>query len=204
MIFYIATVLIVVGIALYVAAPLTSGIVRHVKSRSADQQAAEHWRHEQALAVQGLRELEFDREMGKLSDADYESLRAALEGKALEAMTALEKIEESIRQRRLAALEKPRVSESAKAEEPTGAPPAQVQDAQPAAGADADRPPVTPQAVSSPSEPRWNAGADRRSGNGRRLRFCPQCGLRVTTTSNFCGECGAPLRAGERAAARSS
>ena len=28
--------------------------------------------HERALAVQGLRELEFDREMGKLSDADYD------------------------------------------------------------------------------------------------------------------------------------
>ena len=41
--------------------------------------------------MQGLRELEFDREMGKLSESDYGSLHAALEQRALKAMAALEK-----------------------------------------------------------------------------------------------------------------
>ena len=42
--------------------------------------------------MQGLRELEFDREMGKLSDADYESMHKALEDRALTAMAAVENI----------------------------------------------------------------------------------------------------------------
>ena len=42
--------------------------------------------HERGLAVQGLRELEFDRQTGKLSDADYESLHDALEQRALAAI----------------------------------------------------------------------------------------------------------------------
>ncbi len=39
-----------------------------------------------------LRELEFDREMGKLSDADYDSMHKALEDRALTAMAAIERI----------------------------------------------------------------------------------------------------------------
>ncbi len=54
--------------------------------RSAGEIDAERLEHERGLAVQGLRELEFDREMGKLSDADYETLRAGLENRALVAM----------------------------------------------------------------------------------------------------------------------
>src|ERR1700690_1507343 len=38
---------------------------------------------------------------------------------------------------------------------------------------------------------------------GRRIRFCPQCGMRAPMAGNFCGECGTPLRA-ERAATRAS
>jgi cytochrome c-type biogenesis protein CcmI len=96
---YLASALIVLGVALFVAAPLGGGIVN---PRRADADEAQRLEHERALAVQGLRELEFDREMGKLSEADYRSLRAGLEQRALAAMGALERVREDAarRQRR--------------------------------------------------------------------------------------------------------
>ena len=42
-------------------------------------------------AVGALREIEFDRATGKLSDADYETLKARYTGEALEAMRAAER-----------------------------------------------------------------------------------------------------------------
>jgi ribosomal protein L32 len=89
---YLAAVLIVAGVALFVAAPLTGGILgprgkSHVGGRDADR-----LEHERSLAIQGLRELEFDREMGKLGEADYEDLRVGLENRALAAMSAIERL----------------------------------------------------------------------------------------------------------------
>ncbi len=91
--FYVAALLIVAGVALYVAAPLTGGLAARKRKNRAQLELA-RWEHEYGLAVQGLRELEFDREMRKLSDVDYGSLRAALEARALEAMAANERLRE--------------------------------------------------------------------------------------------------------------
>ncbi|MFZ1119407.1 MAG: hypothetical protein WAN81_04170, partial [Candidatus Binataceae bacterium] len=87
---YLAAVLIVASVALFVAAPLGGGLLA---TRRAGRDAAEVERleHERALAMQGLRELEFDREMGKLSDADYAALREGLMARALGASAALER-----------------------------------------------------------------------------------------------------------------
>lgn len=87
---YAAAVLIVVGVALYVAAPLGSGLVR-VKAAPGSAQA-QRLEHERALAVQALRDLEFDREMGKLSEDDYQALRTSLEARAMAALGALERL----------------------------------------------------------------------------------------------------------------
>ena len=89
--FILAAALIVAGVALFVAAPLGIGLVG-ARAKSASELQAERCEHDRALAVQGLRELEFDREMGKLSDADYESMHKALEDRALTAMAAIENI----------------------------------------------------------------------------------------------------------------
>ena len=89
--FILAAALIVAGVALFVAAPLGIGLVG-ARAKSAGELQVERHEHERALAVQGLRELEFDREMGKLSDADYESMHKALEDRALTAMAAVENI----------------------------------------------------------------------------------------------------------------
>ena len=76
---YLAAVLIVASVALFVAAPLGGGLLA-TRRAGRDAAEAERLEHERALAMQGLRELEFDREMGKLSDADYAALREGPDG----------------------------------------------------------------------------------------------------------------------------
>lgn len=192
MAFYIAAVLIISGVALFVAAPLSGGLRGRAK-RSREELELDHWEHEHALAVQGLRELEFDREMGKLSDADYESLRASLQGRAFQAMSAIEKFKEQERAANLAAVTvRPKLREAAAIADEIAAM-SRPQAAIPIAPGMSNIPPP----VSSPR------AATAEIAGGRRIRFCPQCGMRAPTSGSFCGECGTPLR-GERVATRAS
>jgi NADH pyrophosphatase NudC (nudix superfamily) len=166
---YLAAAMIVAGVAMFVAAPLAGGLMP-ARIRKASELDAERFEHERGLAVQGLRELEFDREMGKLSDADYETLRAALENRALGAMQSLERLAASAETARAAAakpvlhFEPPRRAEPARA--------AQM----PTFGV-----------------MRANAGAPRK------VRFCPQCGSRTIADARFCAECGLALKPSARA-----
>ena len=82
--------MIITAVALFVAAPLGGGFFPR-QQKSSSEVDRERLEHERGLAVQGLRELEFDREMGKLSESDYASLHATLEQRALKAMAALER-----------------------------------------------------------------------------------------------------------------
>jgi hypothetical protein len=82
--------MIIAGVALFVAAPLGGGFFPR-RQRGSSEVDRERLEHERGLAVQGLRELEFDREMGKLSESDYKSLYTTLEQRALKAMAALER-----------------------------------------------------------------------------------------------------------------
>ncbi|MGC1677382.1 MAG: hypothetical protein WA740_07590, partial [Candidatus Binataceae bacterium] len=94
---YFAAAMIVAGVALFVAAPLAGGLLPSRRKRfDKDELDAIRLEHERGLAVQALRDLEFDREMGKLSDADYEALRATLENRALGAMQSIEQLKEKI------------------------------------------------------------------------------------------------------------
>ena len=197
MVFAVAAILIIAGVALFVAAPLSGGLAGR-KSKTREELQREHWEHEHALAVQGLRELEFDREMGKLTDQDYASLRAGLQGRALEAMTAIEKIKDQERAANLAAIaarSKPRPA--APAEPAAPAVPAGAQPAMPPPTAM----PASPPPSQVPPPARFAPPPDVIAG--RRVRFCPQCGMRAPASGNFCGECGTPLR-GERIATRAS
>lgn len=87
---YVAAILLVAAVALFVAAPLAEGVYRRRRS-GADRAELERLEHERGLAIQGLRELEFDHEMGKLDDPDYRELRASLEARALAVMSAQER-----------------------------------------------------------------------------------------------------------------
>jgi hypothetical protein len=83
---YLAALLIVASVALFVAAPLGGGLLTSRRIRDAAE--AERLEHELGLAMQGLRELDFDREMGKLSDDDCEALCERLMARALDARAA--------------------------------------------------------------------------------------------------------------------
>lgn len=75
---------------MFVAAPLFDygGWIR----RAPDDGEMARLEHERALAVQGLRELEFDHQMRKLSEEDWLALKASLEERALAAMTKIDKL----------------------------------------------------------------------------------------------------------------
>jgi hypothetical protein len=176
---YLAAVLIVASVALFVAAPLGGGLLA---TRRAGRGAVEVERleHERALAMQGLRELEFDREMGKLSEADYAALREGLMTRALGASTALERLHA------------------------TAAAPADAGASAATSGAGAAKAASAPEAAAG--RPRLvksvSAAAPAASAAATvRIRFCPQCGVEVAA-GNFCSECGAPLSISARAAAR--
>jgi len=171
-VFILAAALIVAGVALFVAAPLGIGLIG-ARAKSHDEIQVERDEHDRGLAVQGLRELEFDREMGKLSDADYESMHKALEQRALTAMAAVENFHLQTGQ-----AAKPRKLSSAP---PTRDPRPQAASSRGTDGVPAPvahvEPPPPPQSSSSPPPP-------------RKIRFCSQCGTRTAAGSKFCAQCG--------------
>lgn len=90
---YLALVFIVVGVALFVAAPLFESTRGAGKARVDLERS--RLEHERALAVQALRDLEFDHEMRKLSEQDWAELRRNLEERALRAMAELERLDKA-------------------------------------------------------------------------------------------------------------
>lgn len=85
---WISAILLVFAVALFVAAPLSEGLLR--KAADSHDLALERLEHERGLAVQALRELDFDYQMKKIDQADYEKLRNALEARAINAMSGIE------------------------------------------------------------------------------------------------------------------
>ena len=89
MVIWLAAILLIAAVALFIAAPLTD----HVGGgrNSATGAESERREHEHALALQALRELEFDHAMGKLDSGDYRILKERLENRALAAMNERQK-----------------------------------------------------------------------------------------------------------------
>ena len=183
--FILAAAMIVAGVALFVAAPLAIGLVG-ARAKSAGELQTERHEHERALAVQGLRELEFDREMGKLSDADYDSMHKALEDRALTAMAAVERIrgeaDKGTKKGSVTALNAPRPAPLPRRIDPV---PTLV------VHRELPRPPQ-PLSQQQPS-----------ASASHKPRFCPECGMRVAGDSKFCAQCGIAIRPLGAAAARS-
>ena len=179
--FILAAALIVAGVALFVAAPLGIGLVG-ARAKSAGQLQVERHEHERALAVQGLRELEFDREMGKLSDADYDSMHQALEDRALTAMAAIEKIRDlavNAKKPIVTPLTPRKLAPAPRRIDPI---PTLV------VHMDPPRPQPTPPPTLSASH---------------KITFCPQCGMRAAPDSKFCAQCGIAIKPLPGAIARS-
>ncbi len=186
--FILAAAMIVAGVALFVAAPLGIGLVG-ARAKSAGELQTERHEHERALAVQGLRELEFDREMGKLSDADYDSMHKALEDRALTAMAAVERIRGeadkggNAKKGSVTPLNAPRPAPVPRRIDPV-----------PTLVVHRDPPPRPAQPLSQQS-PQASAS--------HKPRFCPECGNRAAGDSKFCAQCGIAIRPLGGAAARS-
>jgi cytochrome c-type biogenesis protein CcmI len=173
-VFILAAALIVAGVALFVAAPLGIGLVG-ARAKSVSELQAERHEHERALAVQGLRELEFDREMGKLSDADYQSMHKALEDRALTAMAAAENIR--VQTDKASNAKKPSVVPLA----PVPRRPSQPRRIDPIPTLVLHAEPPRPSPPPAPSQ-------------SRKISFCPQCGTRAAVDSKFCAQCGIAIQ----------
>jgi hypothetical protein len=75
-----------VGALAYVLFPLLTGAMLAPRRRATTRREAAGAVESEAIIA--LREIEFDRATGKLSDADYEELRTRYTGRALDAMRA--------------------------------------------------------------------------------------------------------------------
>jgi len=165
----LAAILIVAAVALFVAAPLAEGFTPRRGTRRPEFEALEHDRE---LAMQGLRELEFDHEMGKVDDRDYQELKRPLEDRALAAMSSIERNARAAR----------------------GAEARAMRDAQGGA--------TTVRATPAGSSITVGAGAAASTiADGVRAAFCPRCGVRAGSGYRFCAACGSTLAA-DGAAAR--
>jgi len=87
---WVAAILLVAAVALFIAAPLSDDAFGS-SSAAGDVELAPR-AHQHVLAVQALRELEFDHAMGKLDAADYRVLRENLEIRALAVIGELKKM----------------------------------------------------------------------------------------------------------------
>ncbi len=86
---YAVGVAIVAMVAWTIAGPLLSGhAVSVVPTGDPERYRLEK---ERDLAYAAIKEAEFDRQMGKLSEDDYAALRRTYEGRALAALAALER-----------------------------------------------------------------------------------------------------------------
>ncbi len=88
MVTWTAAILLIAAIALFVAAPLTDFDSRNSDPASSPEPSGREREH--TLAVQALRELDFDYAMGKLDLDDYRALRQSLEFRALASMRGCE------------------------------------------------------------------------------------------------------------------
>jgi hypothetical protein len=87
----IAVLMIVAAIA-YVAAPLFSGIPAGEFNGPQPVTASkrERWERQKLEAYAAIKEVEFDHQMGKLSEADFAAMRDKYAAQALEAIAALD------------------------------------------------------------------------------------------------------------------
>jgi hypothetical protein len=94
---YITGLLLVGTIAAFVALPLFRPDEERALPAEPESQAA-RWERQKTEAYAALKEAEFDLEMGKLTDMDYQWLREKYEARALEALAQLDRLTQSQKQ----------------------------------------------------------------------------------------------------------
>jgi hypothetical protein len=88
---YVAGLALIAAVAWFAAGPLLSPADRDEPEEESRSHERLRRRKEEALAA--IREAEFDHELGKISDDDYQRLRERLESEALAAMKQLQALE---------------------------------------------------------------------------------------------------------------
>jgi len=111
---YVAIALVAIGVVVFVAYPLFGRQRRlyHIEDsfEAGDTKQLNHLNFRKARIEENLRELDFEHEMGKLSEQDYAALREGYSKEAEEVATAVDKhrireeieelIEDEVRSRR--------------------------------------------------------------------------------------------------------
>jgi hypothetical protein len=88
---YLAGLLLIGAVAMFVAAPLFHPESEPHGTGEQEGQAA-RWEKQKADAYAAIKEAEFDRQMGKLTEEDYRILREKYEARALEALARLDRL----------------------------------------------------------------------------------------------------------------
>jgi hypothetical protein len=93
---YLTGLLLIGAIAAFVAFPFFSPRQEQELPPAPESQAA-RWERQKAEAYAALKEAEFDLQMGKLTDADYQLLKEKYEARALEALAQLDRLSQAQR-----------------------------------------------------------------------------------------------------------
>ena len=94
---YMLGLLLVSAVALAVSAPLFSYAAEKNIEPEPEESEAARWEKQKADAYSAIKEAEFDRQMGKLTDEDYQMLREKYETRALEALARLDRLTVAMR-----------------------------------------------------------------------------------------------------------
>jgi hypothetical protein len=88
---YLSGLVLIGAIAVFVAAPLFKP-EREPYSLGMQEGQATRWEKQKTDAYTAIKEAEFDRQMGKLTEEDYRLLREKYEARALEALAQLDRL----------------------------------------------------------------------------------------------------------------
>ncbi len=97
---YAVGLLFVGVVAVFVAFPLLIASTSPVQASSPEDQKdqedqAARWEKQKTDAYAAIKEAEFDKQMGKLTEEDYQLTRRKYETRAVEALTQLDRLEQS-------------------------------------------------------------------------------------------------------------
>ena len=91
---YAIGLLFVGMVAVFVAFPLLTASTSLMQASSPEDHAA-RWEKQKTDAYAAIKEAEFDKQMGKLTEEDYQLTRRKYETRAVEALTQLDRLEQS-------------------------------------------------------------------------------------------------------------
>ena len=83
--------MLISAVALAVSAPLFVHDAEQEPEIEPESETA-RWEKQKTDAYSAIKEAEFDRQMGKLTDEDYQMLREKYEARAIEALTQLDRL----------------------------------------------------------------------------------------------------------------